>query len=66
MNHKLCVLLEQRFIGTFQYDGETSPKDKLDMGMNYLNPEKHLQFHLKVTGERQFIQMQVTMGWFQS
>ena len=36
------------------------------MGMNYLNPEKHLQFHLKVTGERQFIQMQVTMGWFQS
>ena len=36
------------------------------MGNNYLNPEKHLQFHLKVTGERQFIQMQVTMGRFQS
>jgi len=52
---------EQRFLGTFQYDGETSPKDKLDMGLNYLNPEKHLQFHLKVTGEKQFIQMQVTL-----
>ena len=35
------------------------------MGLNYLNPEKHLQFHLKVTGQKQFIQMQVTMGWFQ-